>query len=399
MKVLQINTVCGRGSTGRIATDLADLLNADGHECRIAYGRYNAPLAYKDSSICIGTHWDYKLHGVKTRLFDAHGFGSKKATKDFLRWVKEYDPDVIHLHNIHGYYINFELLFSYLKEAGKPVIWTLHDCWSFTGHCSHYTAVDCDKWKTQCSKCPQKRQYPASYLCSNAKNNYERKKAAFSGISNLTIAVPSNWLAEQVSNSFLREYPVRVLHNGIDLSVFCPTQGSFREENGLVGKQILLCVANGWGPRKGLDDVIKLSSMLEAHQKLVMVGLTENQIQNLPENIIGIQRTSSVKELAEIYTAADIFLNATMEDTFPTVNLEALACGTPVITYRTGGSPETIDKTCGIVTEQNTPEALYAAIKQIQCTEVDCLHWAKNFDKWQRFQEYMTLYQKYGDNE
>ena len=400
MKVLQINTVCGRGSTGRIATDLSDLLHADNHTCRIAYGRYNVPDAYKDTSIRISSDWNVRIHGIETRLFDTHGFGCKKATKNFLKWVEEYNPDIIHLHNIHGYYLNIELLFDYLKHAGKPVIWTLHDCWSFTGHCSHYTAVGCSQWKDLCRSCSQLKQYPACYLNGNVKRNFERKKAAFTGVPNMTVVTPSKWLAEQVSESFLGDYPIQTIQNGIDLSVFHPTSGDFREKNDLVGKQILLGVANAWTSRKGLDDFMELASMLTPQQKIVLVGLTSTQVQALPNNILGIQRTNNIQELAEIYTAADIFLNPTQEDTFPTVNLEALACGTPVITYRTGGSPETLDETCGIVTQSKTPAALFDAIRQIEISKDACILRAAQFDKHQRFQEYIALYlEKHGGSE
>lgn len=393
MKVLQINTVCGRGSTGRIATDIADLLKQQGDICRIAYGRDSVPDAYHELAYRIGTDWETRFHGVQTRLFDAHGFGSRSATKNFLQWVREYDPDVIHLHNIHGYYINIELLFDYLKQARKPVVWTLHDCWTFTGHCTHYTAVGCDQWKHGCKDCPQLRQYPACYLRGNAQGNYERKKAVFTGVPNLTIVTPSRWLAEQVSESFLKEYPVKVIPNGIDLNMFRPMPSSFREKNSLVGKEILLGVANGWGPRKGLQDFIELSSMLEPHQKIVMVGMSQKQIENLPGNILGIHKTNNIREMAEIYTTADVFLNPTKEDTFPTTNLESLACGTPVITYRTGGSPEAVDETCGLVTECNT-DALRDAVREISVSQGACLARAARYDKWKQFNEYLALYQK-----
>ena len=394
MKVLQINSVCGRGSTGRIATDLADILHEQGHDSRIAYGRETAPEKYRNIAIRIGSDRDVRIHGVQTRLLDAHGFGSKKATRNFLRWATQYDPDIIHLHNIHGYYLNIELLFQWLKDAGKPVIWTLHDCWSFTGHCPHFTVAGCERWMHACNApCPEKNRYPQSIGLDRCASNYARKKNAFCGVKNLIIVTPSQWLANLVKKSFLKEYPVRVIPNGIDLDRFKPTSSPFRKKYNLAEKQILLGVASVWDDRKGLQDFISLASMLRENQKIVLLGLTQEQISSLPENILGIQRTNSVTELAEIYYAADVFLNPTHEDNFPTTNLEALACGTPVITYRTGGSPEALTDSCGLVVEAS-PEQMLQAVGQIEVSQQACLDRAKQFDKTTRFLEYLELYQQ-----
>ncbi len=340
MKVLMINSVCGIRSTGRICTDLADALTAQGHEVKIAYGRETVPEKSRKYAVRIGSNTDNKLHGLRSRLFDDTGFGSKRATKRFIEWVKSYDPDVVHLHNIHGYYINIELLFRYLAEAEKPVIWTLHDCWSFTGHCAYFDYAECDRWKTGCHNCPQKKEYPSSMLADRSKKNWEAKKKLFTAVKDMVFVTPSEWLAEILGQSYFGKYPVKVINNDIDLSVFRPTEGDFREKNGLTGKKMLLGVASVWDRRKGLKDYIKLSEKLDDNYRIVLVGLSEEQIKQLPENVIGISRTNNTKELAEIYTAADYFLNLTYEDNYPTVNLEAQACGTPVISYRTGGSTE-----------------------------------------------------------
>ena len=335
-----INSVCGIRSTGRICTDLADALTAQGHEVKIAYGRETVPEKSRKYAVRIGSNTDNKLHGLRSRLFDDTGFGSKRATKRFIEWVKSYDPDVVHLHNIHGYYINIELLFRYLAEAEKPVIWTLHDCWSFTGHCAYFDYAECDRWKTGCHNCPQKKEYPSSMLVDRSKKNWEAKKKLFTAVKDMVFVTPSEWLAEILGQSYFGKYPVKVINNDIDLSVFRPTEGDFREKNGLTGKKMLLGVASVWDRRKGLKDYIKLSEKLDDNYRIVLVGLSEEQIKQLPENVIGISRTNNTKELAEIYTAADYFLNLTYEDNYPTVNLEAQACGTPVISYRTGGSTE-----------------------------------------------------------
>lgn len=341
MKYLFINSIAGFGSTGRIAAEKCRELMGQGHECVIAYGRQKANCD-DIQTVQIGSPLDYKIHGVRTRLLDDHGFGSAGATRAFLKWVKQYDPDVIWLHNIHGYYIHIGLLFDYLRTSGKKIFWTLHDCWSFTGHCSHFDFVGCDRWKTGCHHCPQKKEYPASILLDNSKANYENKRRAFTGIPNLSIVVPSQWLGGLVRESFLKEYPVEVVCNRINLDVFKPTAGDFREKHGLEQKKILLGVANVWGERKGLQDFVKLASMLEDTYKIVLVGLTPEQIGQMPRQILALPRTASAAELAQIYTAADWFVNPTYEDTYPTVNLEARACGTRVISYNTGGCPETL---------------------------------------------------------
>lgn len=346
MKVLMINVVCGIRSTGRICTDIATSLSKQGHDVKIAYGREQVPEQYQKYAIRIGSDFDVVLHGIKSRFFDAAGFGSKRETERFLRWAEEYNPDLLLLHNLHGYYINVESLFEWIK--GRPqmqIKWTLHDCWAFTGHCSHFFSVNCLRWKSQCEKCPQKMAYPSSFLFDFSKRNYERKKVAFSGVKNLTLITPSIWLSELVKKSILAEYPVEVSYNNIDRTVFKPTCSDFRKKYNLENRIIILGVASAWSEKKGLYDFYKLSKMLDEKYAIVLVGLNKMQLRRLPSGIIGISKTNNVQELAKIYTAADVFFNPTYEDTYPTVNLEAEACGTPVVTYATGGAPETLSRT------------------------------------------------------
>lgn len=342
MKVLMINSVCGIRSTGRICTDIAQELENNGHECKIAYGREAVPARFEKYAVRIGSDFGVKLHAGLSRIFDKSGFYSRRATAKFIKWIKTYDPDIIHLHNLHGYYLNVETLFKYLKQANKPVVWTLHDCWTFTGHCPYFDMSGCEKWKTGCAHCPQKKQYPVSLVFDNSKKNYLRKKACFTDVDNLTIVSPSQWLKDLVGNSFLREYPVNVIANGVDIEVFKPTNGDFKSRYGLDGKTVILGVAGVWEERKGLNDFIRLAKILDDRYRIVLVGLSDAQLAELPENVIGIKRTNNVSELAEIYTAADVLFNPTYEDNYPTVNLEAQACGTPVITYTTGGSGESV---------------------------------------------------------
>ena len=344
MKILMINVVCGIRSTGRICTDLAAELEKQGHEVKIAYGREKVPEQFHKYAVRVGTDLDVYMHVLKSRLFDSAGFESKRVTKKFVSWIREYDPDVIHLHNLHGYYINVEILFQYLKECGKKIIWTLHDCWAFTGHCTYFDYIGCDKWKKGCVHCPQKKEYPASCLKDNSYYNFRRKKDVFQNIPNMTLVTPSNWLKTLISQSFLRKYPVNVILNGIDTSVFKPVDYSIKErlgqEFGILNKTIILGVASVWNRRKGLDIFVALSKLLPENYQIVLIGVDKKQTKKLPDNIITIARTNNTEELAAWYSTADIFVNPTLEDNYPTVNLEAIACGTPVITFDTGGSPE-----------------------------------------------------------
>ena len=333
MKYLFINSVAGVGSTGRIAADKCRELMKEGHECVLAYGRRCANCD-DIRTVRIGNDVDFRIHGVMNRVFDNHGFNSGTATKRFLKWVREYDPDVIWLHNIHGYYIHVGELFEYLRFSGKKIIWTLHDCWSFTGHCAYFDYVGCSKWKTGCGKCPQKKSYPASLVMDGSSENYAAKKAHFTGIPDLTLTVPSQWLASRVKQSFLKDYPVEVVYNTVDRTVFKPVPGTFREMHGLQDKTILLGVANIWEERKGLKDFAALAPLLDDRYKIVLVGLTEEQTKGLPNNILCLPRTDNVRQLVEIYTAADLHLNPSVEETFGMTILEAACCGTPSIVYQ-----------------------------------------------------------------
>ncbi|MFY9297169.1 MAG: glycosyltransferase [Caldicoprobacterales bacterium] len=392
MKVLQINSVCGIGSTGRIATDIHNMLIEQGHESYIAYGR-DLPRNC-DNAIRIGNKIDNYAHVLLTRLFDKHGFGSIKATEEFIKKVEEIDPDVIHLHNIHGYYINIEVLFDYLKEADKPVIWTLHDCWAFTGHCAYFDYVGCEKWKTGCYDCPEKKSYPSSRLLDKSKQNYLKKKEIFTGVKNMTIVTPSSWLAELVRESFLGECPVKVINNGIDLKIFKPTKSNFREKYNIEDKFIILGVANVWDRRKGFDYFIELSKLIKIDEIIVMVGLTEKQKRSLPDNIIGITRTNDVNELVEIYTAADYFLNPSLEETMGLVTVEALACGTPVIVSNSTAVPEVVNEKCGKIVLDNSTKGFYSAIvnNDRDFSSIECIKQAQKYDKQKMYKKYLNLY-------
>lgn len=363
MKYLFINSVAGFGSTGRIAAETCRDLMQQGHRCVLAFGREKANCDDIET-VRIGKPLDCKLHAVHNRIFDDHGFGSKAATARFLEWVKEYDPDVIWLHNVHGYYIHIGLLFDYLRDCGKEILWTLHDCWSFTGHCAYFDYVRCDKWKTGCHHCPQKGSYPASKVLDNSRGNFESKKQLFTGIPNLRLIVPSYWLEKRVKQSFLKDYPVEVVYNTINRDIFKPTPGDFREKHGLRDKKIILGVASVWDERKGLKDFIALSQILPEDWKIVLIGLAGGQIQSLPKTILGLPRTNSMDELAQAYTAADIFVNPSTEETFGMTAMEARACGTEAIVYKDTACEEIVDQFGGIAVEWGA-EHIYAAIQNL----------------------------------
>ncbi len=363
MKYLFINSVAGFGSTGRIAAETCRELRQQGHQCVLAFGREKANCQDIDT-VQIGTPMDYKMHALQSRLLDNSGFGSKAATEKFLIWVKEYDPDVIWLHNIHGYYIHIGLLFAYLKASGKKIIWTLHDCWSFTGHCAYFDFVRCDKWKSGCCGCPQKGSYPASLLLDNSRKNYEKKRELFTGLADMTLIVPSHWLEKRVKQSFLKEYPVQVVYNTINREIFKPTPSDFREKHGLKNKKILLGVASVWDQRKGLQDFLALSKLLDDRYKIVLIGLSQSQIESLPKEILGLPRTNSMEELAQAYSAADLFLSPSTEETFGMTAMEARSCGTEAIVYQDTACEEVVNQFGGIAVPWGA-EYLYEAVRKL----------------------------------
>ena len=363
MKVLMINVCCGIKSTGRICTDLANTLIGLGHEVRIAYARGVVPREHQHIAVRIGSSFDVYKQALMSRVFDNEGFGNENSTKEFIKWVNIFKPDIIHLHNLHGYYINCELLFAFLKEYEKPIIWTLHDCWSFTGHCAYFDFVNCKKWMTGCYNCPQKEAYPASFVFDRSKTNFKKKQTVFNGIKSLTIVTPSNWLVNYVSQSFLKGYKTVVIPNGINTDIFKPIKNNIKEKLGIDNKVMILGVAAIWNRRKGLEIFLELAKKINENYVIVLIGLTKNQIKSLPNEIIGIEFTNGIQELAEYYSAADYFVNPTLEDNYPTTNLEAIACGTPVITFNTGGSVESA-ALFGYITKEKSADAIFEIIEK-----------------------------------
>jgi putative colanic acid biosynthesis glycosyltransferase len=399
IKLLQVNTVANIGSTGRIAEDIGSIALSKGWESYIAYGR-NFKFS-KSKLVKIGTRFDVIVHGIVTRLFDLHGRGSVYSTKKLIKNIKLISPDIIHLHNIHGYYLNYEILFNYLNKTSIPVVWTLHDCWPFTGHCVYFDFVDCNRWMTGCCNCPQLNTYPESILFDRSKINYLDKRNSFTSLDNVTFVPVSNWLSGLLVKSFLQKYPSRIIHNGIDLDkfIFRNDAVELRTKYRLGDKFVILGVAGTWSKRKGMNDFLELSYRISEDEIIVLVGLDIKQIKLLPFNIVGISHTDGIDELAKLYSVAGVFVNSTYEDNFPTTNLESLACGTPIITYNTGGSIEAVFDKAGYTVEKGDLDKLLSIIRVVKNNgkefyKSECRNVSTNyFNKKDRFEEYFNLYQ------
>ena len=397
MNIVEINT-CNYGSTGNIMMNVAALAQQRNHNVYTCCpdSALNRARNYQ-KQFFIGKHWRWLLHSKLGKLTGLNGCFSYFDTLKLINNIKSINPNIIHLHNLHGFYINIPLLFKYIKKHNISVVWTLHDCWSFTGHCPHFDMIGCDKWKTGCFKCPIYKEYPASFV-DNSKLMYRLKKSWFTGVKNMTLVTPSKWLANLIEQSILREYPIKVINNGIDLTVFKPIESDFKKRYNCENKYIVLGVAFGWDRKKGLDVFIELSKRLDARFQIVLVGTNESVDRQLPANIISIHRTQNQSQLAEIYTAADLFVNPTREENYPTVNMEAIACGTPVLTFNTGGSPECIDNLSGTKVDRDDLDALELEIKRIceakPYSEKDCIERASQFCMNERLSRYVDLYEE-----
>ena len=396
--LLQINSVVNYGSTGKIAEEIGQIAIGNGWNSYIAYGR-NVRTS-KSNLIKIGSDIDVKLHGLQTRLFDRHGLGSHYATMKFVEQVEKIKPDIIHLHNLHGYYLNINILFQYLKNKNIPVVWTFHDCWPITGHCTHFDFIGCEKWIKDCYNCPQKTEYPASFGLDRSRKNHQLKKTLFTSVQNMTIVTVSNWLYLTVKQSFLKDLPIQIINNGIDTNSFIPTKSiSFNISNEVIGKFVILGVANIWSDRKGLQDFIELSSLIDEKSIIILVGLSPNQKRNLPRNIIGITRTENKNDLRDLYSLADVYVNTSVEETFGLITAEALSCGTPAIVYNATACPEVISPETGFVIEKGNIKELLKAIGQIK--KIGKKHYTKScrerartmFDKNERNLDYLNLYE------
>lgn len=388
MRILIINSVPDLASTGRICASVGHSLASFGNDVMIGFGRGKAITEFgKSNGVRIGNRFDVYSHAFITRFFDAQGRGSRKATSNFLKKADEFNPDIIWLNNIHGYYINIELLFRWIKGRKGRIFWTLHDCWPFTGHCSYYDFNECMRWESGCEHCPHRRSYPKSYF-SNSEKNFALKKALFTNVKNLTIITPSNWLKKEVSRSFLGRYQCRVINNGIDLDSFYPDKNLKLANT----EKIILGVANKWIVEKGILDFLKLSSMIKSNERIILVGQMPKALM-LPNKIKSVSRTNSLDELRRVYSSADVFFNPTYQDNYPTVNMEAIACCTPVVSYNVGGSCEMIDPRFAV--KKGDLEKAYELIECIFQGQVDYDFSMRDAFSNDRFvKEYLDLFLK-----
>lgn len=397
MKIFEINSG-NYGSTGNIMLNIAKAARENGHEVKVAYRQSRSVSGgNSENEILIGNSFYGLFHRVFAELLGFEGCFSLLPTLKLIKEIKSFNPDVIHLHILHGWYLNLPVFFKFLKEYNKPVVWTMHDCWAFTGHCPHFQIAGCEKWCNECKNCPQYREYPYSRV-DNSKIMHKLKKKFFSSLENLTIVTPSLWLSDLVKKSFFSKFDVKVIHNGIDLAVFKPLTSDFRAHNNISNDEyLILGVAFDWGFRKGIDIFKKLAKELPQNFKIVMIGTDEMTEKELPDNIIKIRKTENQKALAEIYSAADLFVNPTREEVLGLVNIEANACGTPVLVFETGGCPECINKKSGQVIScddyENFKKEIIRICESKPFLEDDCLSNSKRFDMNEKFKEYVELYE------
>jgi len=390
-RLLQLNE-CLHFSTGKITQQIGEAAIVDGWNSWIAYSIREPFIPSKSKLITVGNKIDPYIHYAENLFLDREGLSSRRATRKLIAQIQIVKPDVIQLHNLHDHWLNYQILFEYLNKTDIKVVWTFHDCWAFTGHCFHFVTKKCARWKKECYDCPLQREYPKSYL-DRSRKNFELKKSLFSSCQNLTIVACSEWMAGLVRESFLKDKRIEVIHNGIDLMTFIPSKAKLDD-----GKFRILAVSNVWNKEKGFFDLMRLRKILPSDYEITIVGLNKKQLSAIPEGIKGIERTQNVQELVELYSSSDLLINTTYADTFPTINIEALACGTPVVTYRTGGSPEILDDRTGVVVEQGNVEAMAQAIKWLRQKPLnaeDCRTRAEsNFEKFERFQDYIKLYEQ-----
>ncbi len=400
MRILYINSMI-HGSTGNIMRKLAAMSCEHGAEVSIACPEFDGKIEDKKNAIVISNNLDVALHHCLGRITGFNDCFSHIATFFFLEKVKKFNPDIIHIHNLHNCFLNVNMLFRFIKKEKKTIVWTLHDCWAFTGQCAYFDMSGCYQWETQCQRCMQIHRYPKTYI-DNAKELYKRKRKWFTQIDNLHIVAPSFWLQELIKKSFLKEYPISVIHNGIDVEVFKRTERLMRKKYRLEHKYVVLGIAYRWDIRKGWDIFVELSKMLNpAIFQIVLVGVNSTQKKELSKDVICFDRIKDRAVLADIYSSADVFVNPTREENFCLVNLEALACGTPVIAFDTGGCAEGIGEGCGCIVEDKTVKGVIAAIDQMRgnpCKSETCRTWAEKYKEQERYEEYMNLYSELLDS-
>ena len=395
-KLLLINVALNTGSTGKIVEGIGSLAVSNGWDVEVVHGaRYKNRSNLK--SLQISTRFGEYCHYLESSIFDAQGLGSRIETMRFLKYLDVIKPDIVHIHNIHGCFLNYPLLFKYLSNHKIPVVWTLHDCWAMTGHCVHFERTKCDRWKSLCEKCPQKRDFPTSYLFDSSKRNFKLKKSLLSRMDNVHITTVSEWLANRAKESYLKDLPIHVISNGIQTSIFKRTPSDIIEQLNISGRKILLGVASGFGERKGLYDYCKLSEKLAENYQLILVGVSDDDKKYLPSNIIAIPRTNSQLDLVKLYSAAEVLLSLSYEETFGLTIIEAMSCGTPAIVYDNTAQPELITSNTGAVVSNGDIDALVTSIDEI-CSigksrySDNCRSFAEKYNQTKIYRDYLDLY-------
>lgn len=398
-RLLIINVALNWGSTGHIAEHIGLLAIEEGWEVYMAHGaRYINQSALQ--SYQVESKVGEMFHYLGSSLCDAQGLGSRTATIRFIKYIDSIKPDVIHLHNIHGCFLNFPLLFEHLHKNQIPVIWTLHDCWSFTGHCTYFERNGCEKWMTGCYDCPSSKDFPKSWFYDGSKRNYELKKKCFLGLDRVVLVPVSEWLGGLVKKSFMGVYPIHVITNGVDVSVFKEVKNDIRERLGIKANYMLLAVAQGFDDRKGVRDYAQLSLMLSDDYQLVLVGATEEDKKVLPKNILALGPTNGVKELVEFYSAADILLSLSYEETFGLTIAEGMACGTPAVIYDNTGQAEIVTPETGFKVTTGDIDSIKAAIEKVcskgrfSYSQACRYRVEKCFNKDDRYEKYVRMYDK-----
>lgn len=396
MKILYINTTYLQGGAARIARSLAQEVQRHGHEVLFLYGRGISDGSVP--SIRIETTAESAYYALNCRIFDNDGLCAVVPTKRIIRKIEEFNPDLVHIHNMHGYYLEVRKLFDYLHKRRIPVVWTLHDFWGVTGHCVHFLEAKCECWKYgTCKACPEKGSYPASKLLDASGRNFKIKKQVFNKIKNIAYVTPSKWMKQVLSGSFLDSDKIHAIPNGIYLGEVTVNDFDLRSMYGLTEKKIILGVANGWEKGKGLDVFLNLSKHIDANYHIVLVGFKDNVPEDLPSNVLGLKRTESFSKLAAWYETADVFLNASKQETFGLVSVEAMAYGTPVVAFDVCANREIIINETGkvIESEKELVDAIESICNEDANTYADsCRRQASLFSVERMTNDYLDLYSR-----
>lgn len=400
-KLLQINVTSNWGSTGKIAEECNFIARLHGWDTYFAFGRYSNP---SESKFIFGPLHPLNIyeHYIENKIIDNEGLASRKTTNKLVEKIREIQPDIIHLHNIHDHWLNYKILFEYLNQTDIKIVWTFHDFWAVTGHCAHFVTKNCSKFQNECYDCPMTKNcfFP---IIKRENRNFKLKRKLFSVNKNLTIIPVSEWVGENVRKSFLKGKPMVVIPNGVDTNVFKPTplhiiNNGINEK--LNGKFVIMAVSSQWkSASKGLDDYKSMSKILKDDEVIVLVGVPNEISKDFPNNIIGIPRTNNQQELAALYTRADVVCSFSSAETFGLSIVEGYACGTPAVVYDNTAQPSLITQKTGYVVPSKDYKSAYMAIQEIKRKGSstyydDCINLARvKYNKSDCFSKYIKLYE------